>query len=254
MGHVTPIFKKGHRKHPNNYRPISLTSVVGKLLESLIRDEIVDHMLSNNLFTDHQFGFVPGRACITQLLVVMEEWIQILQNGHPVDAVYLDFKKAFDSVPHMRLLNKLKAYGISDKLLDWISNFLTDRKQKVVLNGESSSWAKVISGIPQGSVLGPTLFVIFINDLPTVIESVAKIFADDTKVYGRVNNESDMKLLQDDIDKIWDWSFKWQLPFNADKCKSMHFGSSNKRHQYTINGNNLAQVKEENDLGIIVGD
>ena len=152
---VTPIFKKGSRKEPGNYRPISLTSVPGKVMESFIRDVVLDHLLENKLLTEAQYGFLPKKSCEAQLLSCMEAWTDMMERGVPVDVVYLDFKKAFDSVPHERLLGKLKAYGIGGKLHAWISDFLKGRRQRVNVEGEFSGWMNVDSGIPQGSVLGP---------------------------------------------------------------------------------------------------
>ena len=138
-GHVTPIHKKGSRKLPGNYRPVSLTSVIGKVMESLVRDEIVHHMMKNNLFCDEQHGFVPGRSCMTQLIGCIEDWTEALEDGHCLDVIYLDFKKAFDSVPHQRLLSKLEAYGITGTLQKWLVDFLIGRKQRVVLGGKPLS-------------------------------------------------------------------------------------------------------------------
>ncbi len=208
--------------------------------------------MENNLFCDAQHGFFPGRSCMTQLLTVIEMWTASLDRGKPVDAIYLDFKKAFDTVPHQRLLMKLDAYGISGTMRKWIEEFLMDRRQKVVVNGQSSEWSAVKSGIPQGSVLGPTLFVLFINDLPDVVGSTAKIFADDTKVYRDILSVDDRNVLQQDLNSLVEWSKKWLLFFNTDKCKVLHLGFNNPQHQYTLDGAPLAEVKEEKDLGVVI--
>ena len=251
-GHITPIFKKGKKSSPANYRPVSLTSIISKIMESFLRDEIINHMSTHNLFADEQHGFVPGRSCVTQLLVVLEEWTEALEAGRNVDVIYLDFRKAFDSVPHQRLLCKLKAYGIGDRLYRWIESFLSNRSQRVTINGTKSDWVPVTSGIPQGSVLGPVLFVLYINDLPSVLRSVCRIFADDTKVFRAIISPEDTTLLQDDINKLSAWSAEWQLPFNTTKCKSLHLGRSNTNHTYSINNNPLEQISQEKDLGIII--
>ena len=163
MGNITAIFKKGQRKLPTNYRPISLTSIVCKVLESLVRDAIIKHFKDNLLFSSNQFGFISGRSTTLQLLHVLETWSEILDRGGNIDCIYMDFMKAFDTVPHKRLLSKIQSYCIGDQLLGWISSFLSDRQQRVCINGCHSNWGSVTSGIPQGSVLGPILFVIYIN-------------------------------------------------------------------------------------------
>ena len=180
---VTPIFKKGDRHSPNNYRPISLTSPIIRLMESII----YELFSSNHLLCVNQHGFVPGRSCTTQLLIAMDYWTKALEQGIPVDIVYLDFKKVFDSVPHTRLLKKLQAYGIGGKLYNWLCNYFTHRKQRFVLNDESSEWTSVISGEP----LGPLLFNIFINDLPFVVQSALVLFADDAKIYRSIQSDVD---------------------------------------------------------------
>ena len=249
---LSPIHKKGDKQQPGNYRPISLTSVIGKILESIVRDQIMEHCMKNDLFSDAQHGFVPGRSCMTQLLTVLENWTLTIDTGHPVDVIYLDFKKAFDSVPHQRLLTKLKSFGIGDTIRNWLESFLTGRTQRVIVNGAVSNWSNVKSGIPQGSVLGPILFVLFINDLPDAISSEVKIFADDTKIYRPIVTIQDKQLLQDDIVNLQEWSEKWQLKFNEDKCKVMHIGPHNPDLIYTMNNANLKACKFEKDLGVII--
>ncbi|CAH1277366.1 Hypp9585 [Branchiostoma lanceolatum] len=252
VAHITPIHKKGARTQAGNYRPVSLTSVVGKTMEAIIRDALVRHMSAGNHFTDAQHGFVPGRSCMTQLLVVLEEWTQLLEKGEAIDAIYLDFRKAFDAVPHQRLLCKLGSYGVKGDLYNWVKDFLASRKQRVVLNGTSSSWTPVRSGIPQGSVLGPVLFVVYINDLPEAVSSTVRIFADDSKLYQGVKDNKGRVNLQKDLEALRDWSASWQLPFNVGKCKVLHMGNNNNRQIYTLGDQVLEETTAEKDLGVTV--
>ena len=155
---------------------------------------------------------------------VINDWSKAIDDGYPIDTVYLDYRKAFDSVPHLRLLSKLESYGIKESLLRWIKNFLTGRIQRDVINGSKSSFSLVSSGIPQGSVLGPILFQIYVNDLPEELLSPSQLFADNTKLYRVIKSEEDNNLLQGDIDRLIEWSDVWQLPINTNKCKVMHIG------------------------------
>ena len=254
---MTPIHKKGDRGNPGNYRPVSLTAVTCKILESIIREKIMDHMVTNRLFCDEQHGFVPGRSCMTQLLTCIDDWTAELDVGNPLDAVYLDFQKAFDTVPHQRLIYKVESYGIGKSIVDWIRDFLTDRRQRVALNGHFSQWSDVTSGIPQGSVLGPLLFVIYINDLPEAVVNTVRIFADDTKLYGPVTTDDERELMQKDLNNLSEWSNMWLLKFNASKCSVMHLGHNNPGHQYFMTSKNsemhqLGETETEKDLGLYV--
>ena len=152
---ITPVYKKGDKSLPNNYRPVSLTSVISKVMESIVRDAILTHLMLNSLVTDDQHGFVPGRDCMTQLLLCMEDWTLALENNKALDVIYTDFSKAFDSVAHNRLISKLKSMGIVGDLLNWIESFLTGRTQCVKVEGKTSRWKTVLSGVPQESVIGP---------------------------------------------------------------------------------------------------
>ena len=148
-----------------------------------------DYLFRNNLLANEQHGFMPIRSCVTQLLTALHYWTESLEKGVPVDVLYLDFSKAFDSVPHERLLLKLEVYGIQGKVLQWIRSFLSQRKQAVVINGVKSATSNVISGVPQGSVIGPLLFSIYVNDLPSVVSSQVLLFADDVKLFCPIVNQ-----------------------------------------------------------------
>ena len=252
IANVTGIYKKGKATSPGNYRPVSLTSVVCKLMESILRDHIMEFMDNNNLMSEHQHGFRAGRSCVTQLIEVLDMWTGMIEEKGGVDVAYLDFSKAFDSVPHQRLLKKTQAHGISGNLLKWIGSFLTDRKQCVSINGAKSDWADALSGIPQGSVLGPILFVIYINDLPDVLEGCVKIFADDTKVFTHIQEPKDGEVLQRDLDSLGSWSEEWQLKFNVAKCGIIHYGRQENPVTYNMCSGTTRQdlevIEEEKDL------
>ena len=186
---------------------------------------------------------------------MVEEWTDILESGGTIDVCYMDFMKAFDKVPHRRLLEKVKSYGIDGDILAWIRSFLEDRKQRVVVNGKHSSWREVTSGIPQGSVLGPLLFVLYINDLPDTAISQVFLFADDTKLYRQIRNDSDHKIFQADISKLQSWADDWLLKFHPDKCKILGMGKKELTHQYYMTKDDhslvaLSRVQDEKDVGV----
>jgi hypothetical protein len=252
-GCITALFKKGSRKMASNYRPVSLTCILCKVLEKFIRDHIVNHMKKNTLFSPKQFGFISGRSTSLQLLYVLERWTKILDEGGSLDCIYLDFMKAFDKVPHQRLLYKLQRYGISPEITSWIQSFLLNRKQRVRVMNSYSEWAPVTSGIPQGSVLGPILFVIYINDLPDNLKSECYMFADDTKVFKDINDIEDNKILQNDIQELENWSDKWLLRFHPDKCKVLSAGKQKtQQFKYTLCNTELQYSNKEKDIGVVV--
>ena len=252
---ITAIFKKGAVNLAENYRPISLTEALCKIMEKLLRNVIIDHLLRENLLSPKQYGFISGRSTVTQLLYYLDECINTISNGGVVDSVYLDFSKAFDTVPHRRLITKLQAYGIDGDILKWIQEFLQGRTQEVMVNGCRSKADIVISGVPQGTVLGPILFVIYINDLLDNIKSDGLMFADDTKIFRLISSYDDAVELQADISRLEQWSDTWQLRFNHDKCHILTLGkfeNIHHAHQYEMSNNKLEHVFEEKDLGITI--
>ena len=259
---ITPIFKSGSRMMAGNYRPVALTSIVCKIMESILRDNIIAHLVKFQLIKASQHGFMSSKSCQTNLIEYLDTLTRLVDEGYNVDVIYLDFAKAFDKVPHRRLVLKMEQLGISGNVLRWIQGWLTGRQQRVVLNGSASEWMPVTSGVPQGSVLGPTCFVIFINDLDDVLDLVngfVSKFADDTK-YGRIiRNEEDHQEMQRNIDKLSEWAETWQMDFNSKKCKIMHFGNKNPKQSYCMGGyapagTVLQVVSEEKDIGVIVSD
>ena len=180
---VAPIFKKGDRSVASNYRPISLTSICCKTMEHIIHSNITKHFDNLSIITNKQHGFRKQHSCETQLILTVNDLASVLDLRSQVDMIIMDFSKAFDTVPHNRLLQKLNRYGIRNNTLTWIANFLTHRKQRVVVGGDYSTWTEVTSGVPQGTVLGPLLFLVYINDLPDNVQSTVRLFADDCVVY-----------------------------------------------------------------------
>ena len=247
---VIALFKSGKKTDPLNYRPVSLTCIICKVYEQLIRTQIVGFL--EDKITDYQHGFVNGKSCLSNLLETFDSIFNILEEGAPVDILYFDFSKAFDRVPHYRLMSKLENIGIRGQVLDIIRDFLTNRTLKVSVNGECSEIKRVLSGVPQGSVLGPLLFVLFINDLPDNIKSNIKLFADDLKLIGNANCHED---ILEDLKELEYWEQLWLLKFNVDKCKVVHVKhNDNPHHDYFLDGLKLKESEQERDLGVLTSD
>ena len=264
MQYITPVFKKGDRTKAGNYRPISLTSHIIKIFERIVRRNLMDYLESNNTITDAQHGFRSGRSCFTQLLDHVEYILRNLQENNEVDVIYLDYAKAFDKVDHEILLAKLRRLGVKGRLLKWIKNFLTENRfQTVLINGKRSFLASVLSGVPQGSVLGPLLFLVYINDLVSSIRhSKVSSFADDTKISRSIKLEEDILLLQKDLDAVVKWSIDNNMDLHEDKFEVMNYRinsstflrelpfSSSLTTYETSEGNDISPSQLVKDLGV----
>ena len=247
---ICVVFKKGLKSIAGNYRPISLTSVLCKILESLIREWLIEH----SLFNDKQYGFIGGRSAILQLLRVLDEWTEALDKGNKIDAIYMDYMKAFDTVPHRRLMSKVKAYGFPNYIVDWLEDFLIGRRQTVRINGESADEKEIKSGIPQGSVLGPLLFLLYVNDIPEIVLSMLYLFADDNKVWKEITCKKDKEILQHDLDKIYQWSKIWLMNIHPEKSAHIHIGQEMDipQFEYTIGPMIVNYSTAEKDLGVTI--
>ena len=229
---IIPLFKKGMKTDPKNYRPISITSHIIKILERVIRTKLVKYFETNSILNSNQHGFRKSRSCITQLISHTTNILENLVNGNEVDVIYLDYSKAFDKIDHAILIQKLKLLQLPEKYLVWIKNFLTDRTQYVYHNEAKSYESIVKSGVPQGSVLGPLFFILFINDLPENISS-SKIFtfADDTKIVHPISSSSDCTSLQTDLNNVITWSSKNNMKLNKDKFEFISYTLNTRSNQ-----------------------
>lgn len=257
VARVTPIYKrKGEPSAPSNYRPISLTSVVCKVLEGIVREAIMSFVQETGQLNEEQHGFMPGKGCQTNLIETMDDVTKDLDEGIPVDIIYIDFSKAFDTVPHKRMISKLRGFGISPQLVTWIEDFLHDRTMYVSVKGSNSATVIVKSGIPQGSVLGPTLFVLYVNDIPRCLTSPSKLAADDLKIHRGVKKKEDNEILQEDIARLCKWCDTWLLCPNPSKCACMHLGQKNRQYTYSIRMKDsvisIPKSTCEKDLGVLV--
>ena len=225
---------------------------VYELLESIIKDKMVEFFDENDLIRDSQHGFRKNRSCLTNLLKFLNVATEAFDKGEQLDVTYLDFSKAFDKVPHKRLCMQLKCHGISGKTLDWIELWLSGRQQRVLLNGSKSEWREVLSGVPQGSVLGPLLFFVFVNTIDNGIASEVLKFADDIKVFRTIKGNSDRDLFQSDLDRLVQWSEEWQMKFNHNKCNIMNMGRVYQKNFYELGGQKMEHIGKGKDLGIMV--
>ena len=216
---VVPVFKKDKAEFTENYRPISLLSLISKVLERCVLNSFCDRLIEFAKACQH--GFLQGKSCTSNLLEVLDFVGALLDKGGQVDMVYMDMSKAFDKVSHPRLLQKLRSFGFGGSLLQWFDSYMTGRHQRVTVLGATSEPLPICSGVPQGSILGPALFLIYVNDLPDVVErSHIAMFADDAKIYHQIKAPDDAACLQSDLDRMDGWATDAGLLFNESKCKA----------------------------------
>ena len=251
---VTGIYKKGDKTSPENYRPVSLTCICCKVQEHIVLSHLAKHLSSNDIIINNQHGFREKLSCETQLLQAVDDWSTTLNQRGQSDVLFLDFSKAFDKVPHQHLLHKLSYYGITGKTREWIRGFLTGRSQCVVVDGEESEWCPVISGVPQGSVMGPVLFLIFINDITDGISSDIRLFADDSIIYRKITSLEDQKALHEDLVRVFEWAERWGMSFNVKKC--VHVTITKKLtplpYSYTVGGETIPKEQATKYLGVTI--
>ena len=252
---VTPIHKKDSKEQAENYRPISLLPIISKVLERCVYFRFYDHI--QYFVSQTQHGFLRKHLCVTtQLLSITLHTIgNDLDKNTQTDVLYLDFAKAFDSVDHTIVLEKLRGYGVAGPILGWFKDYLSGRSQRVVLEGTVSTWSPVTSGVPQGSILGPLLFVIFINDLPEVVQNGTKtaLYADDTKLHQTITTINDCKSLQQSLTNLNFWSIQNNISFNVTKCKVLTITRKKTpvTFDYNLGTEKLTRVDNEKDLGVI---
>ena len=253
--YITPIHKKGTTSSPGNYRPISLTSTCCRAMERIINKAMHSYLGINKLISSNQHGFRGSKSTCTNLLECTYEWSNSIQSRTCSDVIYFDFKKAFDSVSHPKLLTKLESYGVGGSLLVWLKNFLSDRVQVVRIEGRLYDTKHVTSGVPQGSVLGPTLFLLYINDIVDKFNNLPisyKLFADDIKLYSKTSNSHE---LQESINQLVAWAGEWQLQLAEEKCFVCTIKSSSKNNppiSYSVRSHQLESTTSIRDLGVYI--
>ena len=252
QANVIPIFKKGDKDDINNYRPVSILSCVNKIMEKIVFKHVYNYIKDNNLISPHQSGFKPGDSTVNQLSYLYHVFSEALDKKKDVHIVFCDISKAFDRVWHDGLIYKLKKFGIHGDLLNWFKDYLTDRQQKVIIRGQHSELGHIKAGVPQGSIVGPMLFLVYINDLINVVGSNARLFADDTSLYIDFDDPTEAKnILDTDLLNIQNWAKQWLVNSSPPKTKAMTV--SFKKHQsppLRFQDTDLADVDSHKHLGL----
>ncbi|PIC15799.1 hypothetical protein B9Z55_022637 [Caenorhabditis nigoni] len=253
---IIPLPKKSKPTNPVDYRPISLTSHLCRLYERCILSRLASYLDERQFWSMNQHGFRAKKSTVTNMMETLNDWTNIIENKGQVDVIYLDFSKAFDKIPHDRLLNKLLQLKLNAHLLMWIDNFLSDRNYRVKVGTTLSCSKPATCGVPQGAVLSPVLFGIYVNEISSILPSEVrcKQFADDTKLYAPIYKNDSANPLQTSIDIIQNWSKQSKLPLNVNKTVALTLGKSNKSVDYFIEGQSIKKEKITRDLGFIVSD
>ena len=257
MSFVIPIPKKSNPSKADDFRPISLLCPVSKILEKIVFDNLLRHLECNQILPESQHGFRSNHSVTTQLLGVVDDITNAIETKQICDVIYFDFKKAFDTVPHIHLISKLRTFGVEGPILKWLSNYLSDREFSVKVGGKFSSTKKVTSGVPQGSILGPLLFIAYISDLPTycLINDVSiKLYADDLKAMHISSPNDKFHLpLQMFVNKLSEYANLNGLQLAPNKCLTLHIGPKNPKCHYLLENAPIRNVPENEpvrDLGI----